>query len=157
MKKLFFLIGMLAMSIANVNAQSQAEKDDAILQKFFKDTKVKAQKTASGLYYVILQKGTGENAKAGQQVTVNYTGRTMEGNVFDSNTDPKFMHVEPFTFSLGGHQVIAGWDEGIALLNKGAKAILYIPSPMAYGAASPSAAIPPNSIMIFDVELLDAK
>ncbi|MDI9319675.1 MAG: FKBP-type peptidyl-prolyl cis-trans isomerase [Phycisphaerales bacterium] len=139
-------------------AANQAQTDDKILTEYFAKNNIKAQKTASGLYYVITKKGEGSNATTGQSVTVNYTGKNItDGSVFDSNVDPQFQHVEPFTFNLGQHQVIAGWDEGIALLNKGAKATLYIPSTMAYGAQSPSPKIPANGILIFDVELVSFK
>jgi FKBP-type peptidyl-prolyl cis-trans isomerase FkpA len=133
---------------------NQAKTDDKTIQAFLAKNNIKAQKTASGLYYTIKQTGTGVNAASGNSVTVNYTGKTVDGTVFDSNIDPQFQHVQPFTFNLGQHQVIAGWDEGIALLNKGAKATLFIPSSMAYGEQSPSPKIPANSILIFDVELV---
>jgi len=106
---------------------------------------------------VISKPGTGPNAAAGQKVTVNYTGINMAGETFDSNVDPKFNHVEPFNFDLGNHSVIAGWDEGVALLNKGSKATLYIPSGLAYGPMARGPQIPANSILIFDIELLDFK
>lgn len=160
MKKTFAIIVCLLFSAIGSFAQdkTQAQIDDEILQKYFKDNKITATKTASGLYYVITKKGEGESAKSGQAVSVNYTGRTMDGKAFDSSTDPAFGHVAPFTFMLGKHQVIAGWDEGIALLNKGAKGVLYIPSGMAYGPISPDPSkIPANAIMIFDVELVNAQ
>lgn len=131
--------------------------DEKALVDYFKKNKITVAKTASGMYYKITAPGTGENAKAGKSVTVNYTGRTMDGTPFDSNVDPKFNHVQPFTFNLGQGQVIKGWDEGIALLKKGGKATLYIPSGLAYGERSPSPAIPANSILIFDVEVTDIK
>jgi len=136
--------------------EKQLAIDEQLLTDYFKTNNLKPLKTESGLYYVINKKGTGANAKAGQKVTVNYTGKLLNGELFDSNTDPAFHHVQPFSFTLGRGQVIKGWDEGIALLNKGSKATLYLPSRMAYGAASPSTKIPANSILIFDVELVDA-
>jgi FKBP-type peptidyl-prolyl cis-trans isomerase len=90
---------------------------------------------------------------------MNYTGTLLNGKKFDSNEDPAFQHVEPFEFTLGQGQVIRGWDEGIALLNVGAKAKLLIPSPMAYGdrgmpgnPANPDG-IPANSPLVFDVQV----
>jgi len=136
---------------------AQMSADDKQLQQYFAKHGIKPMKTASGLYYTINAPGSGANAKSGQSVYVNYTGHTMDGNVFDSNLDPKFNHVEPLVFPVGEGRVIKGWDEGLLLLNKGAKASFYIPSPLAYGENSPSAAIPANSILIFDVELLDIK
>lgn len=142
---------------AAAKAAQQNTVDDKLLQEYFAKNNIKAQKTASGLYYKITTPGSGENAKAGQTVTVNYTGKTMDGKTFDSNVDSAFNHVEPFKFSLGQGQVIKGWDEGITLLKKGGKGTLYIPSSMAYGANSPSPAIPANAILIFDVEVVDAE
>ena len=144
-------------------AAKQNGVDDKPLQDYIRNNKLKVEKTKSGLYYVITQKGSGDNAKAGQDVTMNYTGRLLDGTVFDSNVDPKFGHVQPFNFKLGAGQVIKGWDEGVALLNKGAKATLLIPSSMAYGSrAMPGGpnnpkGIPANSVLLFDVEMVEAK
>jgi FKBP-type peptidyl-prolyl cis-trans isomerase FkpA len=144
-------------------ATKQISADEEIIKKYLVDNNITAIKTGSGLYYVITQAGSGENAKPGQEVTMNYTGKLLDGTSFDSNQDPKFGHTEPFKFQLGSGQVIKGWDEGIALLNKGAKAKLIIPSPLGYGTrAMPGnpnneKGIPANSILVFDVEMLGAK
>mgnify|MGYP001558172010 CR=1 FL=1 len=97
---------------------------------------------------------TGETAKAGDEVSMNYTGRLENGTVFDSNVDPKFQHVEPFVFKLGAGQVIAGWDKGIVGMKVGEKKTLTIPPEDGYGARGAGSAIPPNATLIFDVELL---
>lgn len=137
--------------------------EDLVLQNYFKENKITPAKTASGLYYKVNEAGNGEIPVSGQKVVMNYTGKLIDGTKFDSNVDSLFGHVQPFEFKLGQGQVIKGWDEGIALLPKGTKATLYIPSNLAYGAQSipPSAAnpkgIPANSILIFDVELADIK
>jgi FKBP-type peptidyl-prolyl cis-trans isomerase FkpA len=131
------------------------ETDEVVLQNYFKQNNLQPQKTASGLYYIIEKEGTGPNVAKGQMVTVNYTGKTMDGKSFDSNVDPQFNHVEPFKFPVGVGQVIAGWDEGIMLLKKGSVAKLFVPSPLAYGAQSPGPGIPPHSILMFDVEVID--
>ena len=136
------------------DAVSQPEKDDKLLQAYFAKNNIKATKTASGLYYTIAQKGIGENAKPGKKVTMNYTGKLMDGKAFDSNIDPKFNHVSPFTFTLGQGNVIKGWDEGVQLLNIGTKATFYIPSALAYGPNGMGGAIPPNAVLLFDVELV---
>ena len=115
------------------------------------------QKTASGLYYEITKKGTGENAKPGQTAIMNYTGKTLDGKTFDSNTDPEFKHTEPLPVQVGAGRVIKGWDEGVQLLNKGSKATFYIPSPLAYGPQDQGPNLPANSILIFDVEVTDIK
>ncbi len=137
-------------------AAKQKDIDDKLLQDYFAKNNIKATKTASGLYYTISKQGTGVVAKPGQKVSVNYTGKTMDGKPFDSNVDPAFQHVQPFEFNVGQGMVIKGWDEGFSILKKGTKATLYIPSPLAYGANSPDPSrIPVNGILIFDVELLD--
>ncbi len=139
---------------APVDPTQQAKIDEQLLQDYFAKNNIKATKTPSGLYYSISQKGLGPVAASGKKVTMNYTGRTMDGKSFDSNIDPKFNHVSPFPFTLGVGQVIKGWDEGIQLMQLGTKGTLYIPSGLAYGGQSPTPAIPPNSVLIFDVEVL---
>lgn len=138
------------------SAGKQKNIDDQILQEYFSKNNIQAQKTASGLYYTITKEGTGDTPQAGQTVTVKYTGKTMDGQTFDSNTDPKFGHTDPFQFVVGKGQVIPGWDEGIMLLKKGSVARLYIPSTLAYGPQGPGP-IGANAILIFDVELVDIK
>ena len=109
--------------------------------------------TASGLRYQILQKGNGKKATKGAQVSVHYKGQLLDGTVFDSSYKRK----QPIDFAIGLGQVIAGWDEGILLLQVGDKARFVIPSQLAYGAAGAGGAIPPNATLIFDVELVDVK
>lgn len=140
---------------AEAHAAKQKAIDDKLIADYLKKNNITATKTPSGLYYKITQEGTGETAKAGQMVTVNYTGKTMDGTPFDSNVDPQFQHVQPFSFGLGQGQVIKGWDEGVALLKKGSKATLYIPSTMAYGERGAGDKIPANAVLIFDVEVTD--
>lgn len=138
------------------NAKAQIAIDDKILQDYFKKNKIKPMKTASGLYYVITKQGTGDVAKAGQQVTVNYTGKFMDGKPFDSNTDSTFQHVQPFPVTVGQGGVIKGWDEGLQLLKKGSKATFYIPSTLAYG-PNARGPIKANDILVFDIEVLEIK
>ncbi|MFH1366065.1 MAG: FKBP-type peptidyl-prolyl cis-trans isomerase [Patescibacteria group bacterium] len=98
-----------------------------------------------------------EMAKAGDTVSMNYTGRLEDGTVFDSNVDPKFNHVQPFDFTLGAGQVIPGWDKGIVGMTVGEKKTLTILPEDAYGANGIPGVIPPNSTLIFDVELIGIK
>ena len=143
---------------AAAKAKEQIALDDKLIQEYLKEKGItNAKKTASGLYYVMHKEGTGPKANAGQKVAVNYTGINMKGEKFDSSVDSAFHHVTPIEFPLGQRNVIAGWDEGIALLNKGGQATLYIPSGLAYGATARSPQIPANAILIFDVELVDIK
>jgi len=100
---------------------------------------------------------TGQVAKTGDTVAMNYTGRLADGTVFDSNTDAKFGHVTPFEFTLGAGQVITGWDKGIVGMKVGEKKTLVIPPADGYGAAGVPGTIPPNATLTFDVELLAIK
>jgi len=93
--------------------------------------------------------GTGATAEAGDQVTVNYVGALPDGTVFDASKN----HGQPLTFTLGAGRVIKGWDEGVAGMKEGGKRMLIIPADMAYGSQSVGS-IPPNSTLIFEVELL---
>ncbi len=136
-------------------ASQQNGIDDKLISDYLAKNNIKANKTASGLYYIIDKPGAGPNATPGQFITMNYTGTTMDGKKFDSNMDPQFQHVQPFSFVLGQHQVIPGWDEGVALMNKGAKGRLFIPSSLAYGPQDRSPAFGPNSVLVFDVEVRD--
>lgn len=106
--------------------------------------------TESGLRYKIIQKGSGAKSQKGKNVSVHYEGSLLNGQVFDSSYKRK----EPIDFQLGVGQVIPGWDEGIQLLKVGDKARFVIPSHLAYGSAGAGGVIPPNAILIFDVELM---
>lgn len=97
-----------------------------------------------------LKAGTGAEAKAGQQVSVHYTGWLTDGKKFDSSVD----RGQPFKFQLGGGQVIQGWDKGVAGMKVGGKRKLTIPPAMGYGERGAGGVIPPNATLIFEVELL---
>ncbi len=97
--------------------------------------------------------GSGAEAVSGTQVTVHYTGTLTDGSKFDSSLDRN----QPFTFVLGGGQVIRGWDEGFAGMKIGGKRRLTIPPEMGYGARGFPPVIPANSTLIFEVELLGVK
>jgi peptidylprolyl isomerase len=109
-----------------------------------------ANVTASGLRYKIIEEGTGVSPDSGDVVSVHYSGWLRDGTKFDSSVERD----EPITFTLGQGMVIPGWEEGIKLLKKGAKAKLIIPASLAYGERM-MGQIPPNSTLIFDVELVD--
>jgi FKBP-type peptidyl-prolyl cis-trans isomerase len=111
------------------------------------------ESTASGLRYQIIQKGNGTKAEKGKTVSVHYKGQLADGTVFDSS----YKRNQPIDFGLGQGQVIAGWDEGISLLNVGDKARFVIPSDLGYGSRGAGGVIPPDATLIFDVELMDVK
>ena len=110
----------------------------------------KGTTTKSGLQYWDLAKGKGAVAKAGDTVKVHYTGWLTDGKKFDSSLD----RGEPIAFKLGTGMVIKGWDEGVAGMKVGAKRQLRIPPDLGYGAAGSPPVIPPNSVLVFDVELV---
>ncbi len=105
---------------------------------------------ANGLQIEKLVSGNGASPRKGQLVTVHYTGWFTTGEKFDSSVDRD----EPFAFVLGGRQVIAGWDMGVATMKVGDKVKLTLPPELAYGAAGYPGAIPPDSTLVFEVELL---
>ncbi|MDX5346647.1 MAG: FKBP-type peptidyl-prolyl cis-trans isomerase [Hymenobacteraceae bacterium] len=131
--------------------QKQRELDEQIIKKYLEDNNLQATRTSSGLYYSITEPTTGPQPVKGNGVSVLYTGKLLDGKVFDSTSS---RGNQPFNFILGAGQVIKGWDEGIALMKKGEKAVLYIPSGLAYGPQAKSN-IPANSVLIFDVELVE--
>jgi FKBP-type peptidyl-prolyl cis-trans isomerase FkpA len=148
-----------AQQEAKAKAAQQMPIDDKILTDYFAKNNIKAEKTASGLYYTIQKPGAGAQVTKGQVVSMMYTGKGLDGKAFDSNVDTSVGHHgnKPLQFAQGMGQMIPGVDEGAGLLKKGAKATFYLPSPLAYGAQSPSPNIAPNSILVFDVEITDVK
>ncbi len=109
-------------------------------------------KTPNGLYFRDLAEGTGATLAAGQSVGMRYTGAFADGKVFDANPAPK----PPFSFRLGGGEVIKGWDEGLVGMRVGGKRQLVIPAELAYG-PNDYGPIPGNSVLVFTVEALDAR
>ncbi|WP_425393027.1 FKBP-type peptidyl-prolyl cis-trans isomerase [Ekhidna sp.] len=149
---------------AEAAAEKQMVIDNELLDTYLEEKGIDAQTTESGLRYVIKEEGTGPKPEVGQSVKVNYAGYVLSGEYFDTSIESIAKEqgiyregrvYEPFTFPIGQGRVIKGWDEGIALLNVGTKATLYIPSPLGYGSRSSGNVIKPNSILVFDVELVD--
>jgi peptidylprolyl isomerase len=133
-----------------------AATDDAIIKKYIADNNITgAQKTASGLYYVpTTTNAAGTPATTNKSVSVLYTGKLLNGTVFDATSQ---RGNTPYTFTLGDTQLISGWNEGIALMRKGEKATLLIPSALGYGPRGSGSVIAPNTVLRFDVEVTDVK
>lgn len=142
--KAFFLT-LLPAFLVVLGASAQSTKDTIT--------------TPSGLKYVQIKAGKGEMLKDGQKIKVYYTGKFMNGKQFETNRDDK-----PFKFTLGTGEVIPGWDEGFKLMKAGEEGILIIPANLAYGKSGVKDFndervyhIPPNSDLIFEVEIVNAK
>jgi len=136
------------------NKAMNSEKEAASkFENWIKTTYPAAQKTASGLYFVVERQGEGAQAVAGKTVSVHYSGKLIDGREFDNS----YSRNEPIEFKLGIGQVIPGWDEGIALMKEGAKYKLIIPSELGYGKRGAGGVIPPNATLIFDTELMKVK
>lgn len=143
--------------------KEQMDTDITIIDAYLQRNNITAETTESGMRYVILEEGNGPKPQVGDNIQVNYTGNVLDGAYFDTSIEEKAMEhglhdprrsYGPFEFVLGTGGVIHGWDEGIALLNEGTKARLYIPSPMAYGEQQRSEIIVANAILEFEVELV---
>lgn len=130
--------------------QKAEEAAKAAGTAFLKENKQNpnVKETSTGLQYVVEKEGTGAQPTAEDEVTVHYTGRLLDGTVFDSSVN----RGEPATFPL--NRVIPGWTEGVQLMKEGAKYTFFIPSDLAYGPQGIPGAIPPHSTLIFDVELI---
>ena len=120
------------------------------IDEYLKNNGIKTITTPTGLKYVKTKEGNGEKPQVGTMVKVHYTGKLLDGTVFDSSVTRN----EPFQFVLGVGQVIPGWDEGLQLMSKGEEAVLYIPYYLAYGNTG-SGPIPPFATLIFEVEMID--
>jgi FKBP-type peptidyl-prolyl cis-trans isomerase FkpA len=150
------------MEVQKAMMEQKKGEEAAVLAKYIGENKVTVKPTASGLYYIETQKGSGPKPTKGSMVKVNYTGRLLDGTVFDTsdketakkaNVYDERRPYEPIEFAVGEGQVIPGWDEGIMLMSKGAKAKFIIPSAIAYGPQG-GGPIPPYAPLEFDVELV---
>ena len=135
----------------------QKSVDDKILTDYLTKNGLagKAQKTANGVYYIVNQAGTGTKPNKGDNVEVQYTGKLMNGKVFDSSLTNQQSKGKPVQFQVGVGMIIPGWEEGIMQFTKGTKGTLLIPSGMAYGMQGAPPTIPANSPLIFDIELVN--
>ena len=139
-------------------------REPGLIKNYIADNKLAVKETPDSLYYVITQQGTGPNAVVGDTAVVNYTGKLLNGKVFDTSVkdeavkgkmpaDPMRQY-KPIHIPVGQKRVIPGWDEGLQLLNKGSKAIFIVPSSLAYGERGISI-IGPFTPLVFEIDLVD--
>ena len=149
MKITFNNIGLLliVLILVSCSKKSQTETDDEIIRNYISINSLDAQKTTSGLYYIIQEEGTGKYPTINAHVKVSYKGSLVDSTVFDSTgtSESRWFYLT---------SVIEGWKEGIPKFKKGGKGILLIPSRLGYG-SKPQNNIPANSVLIFDIHLID--
>jgi FKBP-type peptidyl-prolyl cis-trans isomerase FkpA len=140
-----------------VKSAAAFETDNRILAEYFaKNNITGVAKLPLGTYIKVIKKGVGKNATTNDKVKVMYTGKSLAGKPFDSNQDANFGHTDPYEVDLSKNpvQVIAGWEEALKNMNKGTKAVIFVPSPLGYGSRGYPPAIAPNEILMFDMELV---
>jgi FKBP-type peptidyl-prolyl cis-trans isomerase FkpA len=139
-------VGLVFSACKKTTSTEQAKIDEEIIVKYISDNSLTATATGSGLYYVMDEVGTGTACNSNSTVTVKYKGYFTNGDIFDQS--------ETTGATFGLQQVIKGWTEGIPYFKEGGKGRLLIPSALGYGVDG-SSSIPKNSVLIFDIELLD--
>jgi FKBP-type peptidyl-prolyl cis-trans isomerase FkpA len=152
------------------SAVKQLETDTKLIEDYIAEKNIKANRTESGLYYVIEKEGTGEKIETGDMAYVHYAGYLLDGTIFDTSMKDVAQETGvyseqrdnmggygPLEVEVGQGRVIPGWDEGLGLLKKGDKAKFLIPSTLAYGDRETGGTIKANSILIFDVEITDVQ
>lgn len=132
----------------------QRKQDEAAIEKYLKEKGIQTARTAKGVYVQTLTPGNGILPKPGQEVSLRYTGKLLNGKVFDSNVQPTPRDLLPVTIGAGG--VIPGFEDGVAQLSKGEKANIYIPSTLGYGPQGPPN-IGPDQNLCFELEVVDIK
>jgi FKBP-type peptidyl-prolyl cis-trans isomerase FkpA len=150
MKKILLPFALLLMTVAChrqvFDAEKQAKQDDEIIKAYIAEKGLNATATGSGLYYMIIEEGTGDHPVATSRVKVNYKGYFTNGNVFDQTTGA------PVVFPLA--DLIKGWQEGIPLLKEGGSGIFLVPSGLGYGNKD-IGPIPANSVLVFEIALVE--
>ena len=132
--------------------QERQQNEPAEIEKYVKDNNITVKPTANGLYVVVKKKGNGAKVAAGKQVAINYTGRLLDGTVFDSSEGK-----EPLTYTVGQMSLIPGWEDGVKGQPEGSQLQLVIPSALAYGSRGNGRVIPPYSPLVFDLEIVSVK
>ncbi len=149
-------LGLVEKDLATNKAQ--LDKDSKEIEAYLAKNSIKATKTKWGTYVSIVTEGTGAQLTNKDIASVNYSGHVLDStNLFDSNTDPKFGHVQPYDVQLGQiGGVILGWTDALLQMKKGTKAKVFIPSSLGYGKQGKQPGINPDQILVFDMEVVDA-
>jgi FKBP-type peptidyl-prolyl cis-trans isomerase FkpA len=153
----FTVLSAIAKAKADEKAKKQILVEDKLITEYLAANSISAQKTSGGAYVQILVPGKGKKADKNSAVSINYTGKTFAGKVFDSNTDPAFGHLEPYEVTMWQPAVILGWVEAIPYFSLGTKARVFIPSPLGYGTQGNGSDIKPNETLIFDMEVVQSR
>ncbi|HMK25213.1 MAG TPA: FKBP-type peptidyl-prolyl cis-trans isomerase [Chitinophagaceae bacterium] len=128
------------------------------MSKYLAGKNITAQKSPSGIFVHVIDPGTGNPVDSGKYVSLNYTGTTLSGYKFDSNTDTAFHHAGLLSFTVGDGQMVKGFDEGVRFLKVGGSARVYVPSMLAYGPRPrPGSGIKPFEHLVFDITIVDVK
>ena len=154
MKKYFLLFSLLIIGVSSckksssnaaaVTAAQQAAADDALIKAYISANNITAIKDPSGLYYQVLIAGTGAYPTANSNVSMNYSGKLLDGSVFAYTSHITSSPLKGF---------ITGWQIGVPYINTGGRILLIIPSALGYGTSSPGPGIPPNSVLVFTIDL----
>ena len=149
---------------ANYAQEMEKARDNEpeLIANYVAEHGIKAQPNAKGLYVIVNKKGNGATVAPGREVTISYTGRLLDGTMFDSSNEADckasgLQCHEPLTYVVGKMGLIAGWDEGIMGQPEGSKLQLIIPSAMAYGSQGAGQMIPPSAPLVFDIDILSVK
>ncbi|MEP6675147.1 MAG: FKBP-type peptidyl-prolyl cis-trans isomerase [Ferruginibacter sp.] len=146
----------------SIDAIPQLKADSKHIEEYLAKNNITALKGKLGTYVQVIAPGIGPLLDTGMVIKINYTGRTLDGGtVFDSNTIDSFKHVESFTVEIPENiamaRVVKGWIDGLRLLQKGSKAKFYIPSTLGWGKLGSGEKIPPNTNVVFDIEVVDVQ
>lgn len=133
----------------HTDPKTQDQRDENLIIEYAADKGLDVKRTASGLYYQITEEGAGAKINRGESITADYRGYFSDGKVFDES----YKRGKPLTFNHG--QMVAGWNEGLLLLNRGSKATFLLPSRLGYGTRGFPGFVEPNKVIIFDLVLLD--
>lgn len=149
----FLLWAALTGAVISTPIHAQREKLPTEDLAFVEKTWPEAKKTSMGIRYIIVREGTGPQAKAGDKVAVVYTGRLLNGQIFDQALDP----AKPFVFRVRRGEVIEGWEQILQLMKVGEKRIVIIPPELGYGTRGQAPKIPRNSTLVFEMELKEIR